>query len=83
MVLTGLATVVVFGTNPGGFAGPGSWFLVLLPAALVAYPLVDYVDQIAPRAETAAFRVLLAGFNFLWYGGLSYVAIRFWRFLED
>jgi predicted membrane metal-binding protein len=81
--LSFLAAVVVFWINPGGFEGQGSWFLVLLPAALVAYPLLDYIDKIAPHAETAAFWVLLIGFNFLWYWGLSYVAIRFWRFLKD
>jgi len=77
IVLTGLATAVVFGINPGGFEGQGSWFLVLLPAALVAYPLLDYFHRVAPHAETAAFWVLLIGFNFLWYWGLSYVTIRF------
>ena len=83
IVLTGLATAVVFGIAPGGFEGQGGWLLVLLPAALVAYPLLDYIHKVSPHAESAAFWVLLIGFNFLWYWGLSYVAIRFWRFLKD
>jgi hypothetical protein len=83
IVLTGLATAVVFGINPGGFEGQAGWFLVLLPAALSAYPLLDYIDKVAPHAEPAAYWALLIGFNFLWYWGLSYAAVRFWRFLAD
>ncbi len=83
IVLTVLAAAVVFGISPGGFEGQGGWLLVLLPAALLAYPLLDYIDKVAPHAQAAAFWVLLIGFNFLWYWGLSYVAIRFWRFLKD
>ena len=81
--LSGLATAVLFGINPGGFEGQGGWLLVLLPAVLVAYPLLDYIYKVAPHAEPAAFWVLLVGFNFLWYWGLSYVVIKFWRFVED
>ena len=83
IVLTGLATAVVFGINPGGFEGQGGWLLALLPAALAAYPLLDYIHGVAPHAEPAAFWVLLVGFNFFWYWGVSCVAIRFWRFLEN
>jgi hypothetical protein len=83
VILTTLAVAVVFGINPGGFEVQGSWFLVLLPAVLVAYPLLDYIYKVAPHAEPTAFWVLLIGFNFLWYWGLSYVVIRSWRLLED
>jgi len=83
IVLSGVATAVVFGFNPGGFEGQGGWLLALLPAALLAYPLLDYIHKVAPHAEPAAFWALLVGFNFLWYWGLSYIVIKFWRFLED
>src|SRR5690349_4842205 len=83
IVLTGFATAVVFGINPGGFEGQAGWLLALLPATLVAYPLLDYVHKVAPHTELAAYWVLSIGLNFLWYLGLSYAAIRFWRFLED
>lgn len=83
VVLTGLALAVVFGINPGGFESQGGWFLALLPAVLLAYPLLDYIDKVAPRADSIAFWTLLAGLNFLWYWVISYTAIKIWRFLED
>jgi len=78
-----LATALVFGINPGGFEGQGGWLLVLLPATLGAYPILDYIGKVAPHAEPAAFWMLLIGFNFLWYWGLSYVVIKSWRFFTD
>lgn len=84
VVLTGLALAVVFPIRPGGFESQGGWFLGLLPAVLLAYPLLDYVDRVAPRADSIAFWTLLAAsLNFLWYWIVSYAAIKIWRFLED
>jgi len=77
IVLTGLATVVVFGIRPGGFEGQVGWFFALLPAAFAAYPLSDYIYDVAPRVERIAFWTSLVGFNFLWYWGISYAVIRF------
>ena len=83
VILTGLATAVVFGINPGGFEGQIGWLFVLLPGAFVAYPLLDYIQKVAPHAEQAAYWALLIGFNFLWYWVISYAVIKIWRFLED
>jgi hypothetical protein len=67
MILTSLALLVVFVFSPGGFETQGDWFLALLPAAIAVYPFLDFVHQVAPRAETSLFWISMAIMNFLWY----------------
>jgi hypothetical protein len=80
--LTAFAVLVVFGISPGGFEKQGISLLVLLPAALAAYPVSDFVYKAAPRAEPVVFWIFVASFNFLWYWFLSCVAIKIYRSLD-
>lgn len=77
--LTGLALLVVFGLNPGGFETQDIWFLILLPAGLAVYPLADFVHKAAPRIEPIVFWALLAGCNFIWYWIFSFAVIKYSR----
>lgn len=77
--LTSLAMLVVFGFNPGGFETRDVWFLILLPAGLLAYPLSDLVYKMAPRAEPVMFWILMSTCNFLWYWALSLIAVKVFR----
>jgi hypothetical protein len=74
VVLTGLAMLIVFGLNPGGFETQGAWLFVLLPAGLAVYPLLEFIGK-NPRIETAAFWILMGTFNFLWYWMLSFALL--------
>jgi hypothetical protein len=80
--LTGLAVLVVFGFNPGGFETQGAWFLVLLPAVLAVYPLLDLIDKVAPHAERVVFWTSIVSFNFFWYWIVSYGVIRLLRAID-
>jgi hypothetical protein len=81
LALTGCAAAIVFGVHPGGFEAQGAWVLTLLPAALAACPLSDYLYRVAPHAEPVIFGVLVFAFNFLWYRRISYAVIKIRRFL--
>jgi hypothetical protein len=74
-----LAAFVTFAANPGGFESQSLWLLILMPAALVAYPLLDLVDRLGPHADQIAFWPLMLGFNFLWYWGISYTVVKIFR----
>ncbi len=81
--LTGLAVLVVFAFNPGGFETQVAWFLVLLPAGLAVYPLLDFVDKVAPHAERVVFWTSMVSFNLFWYWIVSYAVIKIRRALAD
>jgi hypothetical protein len=75
-ILTGLAMLVVFGFHPGGFESQGMWLFVLLPGTLAVYPLSDLSYRLAPHAEPAIFWMLVFGFNFIWYWGISFIVVK-------
>ena len=77
--LLGVALLVVFGTNPGGFEGQGVWYLLLLPGSLPALVLSDYVYKLAPSVDSVINWVLIISFNFGWYWGISYAIIKLFR----
>ena len=76
MVVTGLAMLVVFGFHPGGFESQGAWFIVLLPGAVIALPLADLAYKIAPKAGPVVAYGGTVAFSFLWYWGISFIAIK-------
>ena len=80
VVLTGLAMLLVFGINPGGFESQLAWF-VLLPAGLPAYSVSDFFHKTAPHAQHLAFWTSMAGLNFLWYWTISFIVIKIRRAL--
>jgi hypothetical protein len=75
VILTGLAMLVVFGFRPGGFETQGAWF-VLLPGAFLALPLADLAYKIAPRADPVVAYGGTIALSFLWYWGISFIAIK-------
>ena len=81
VILDGLAVLLVFGLNRGGFETQGALLLVLLPATLIAYPLSDLIYARAPHLEPVLFWTMVIAFNFLWYWLLSSVAIKVRRAL--
>jgi hypothetical protein len=77
--LLGIALFVVFVIHPGGFEGQGVWYLLLLPGSLPALVLSDYVYKLAPSVEPVINCVLIIGFNFGWYWGISHATIKVFR----
>ncbi len=81
-IADGLAVLLVFGLNPGGFETQGVWLLVFLPATLIAYPLSDLIYAHAPLVESILFWPMVIAFNFLWYWLLSSIGIKIRRALS-
>ena len=77
-VLFGLAALAVFAI-PHGFEGQGAWYLVLLPTSIVAGIISDIVSRTTTSGESVVFGVLFVCFNYLWYLGISYAAIKTYR----
>lgn len=66
-----------------GFEEQVGWYLILLPGAVVAAGTADIIRKTMPAAERVAFWGLLFGLNFLWYFGISLVAIKAYRFVSN
>ncbi|HYA22775.1 MAG TPA: hypothetical protein VEF05_01360 [Terriglobales bacterium] len=78
--LFGVAAYAVFGFQHG-FEEQVGWYITLLPGAIVAAGISDIVTKIAPSAEFVTFWGLLVCFNLVWYFGISFVAIKAYRFV--
>lgn len=76
--LFGLAALAVFAI-PHGFEGQGAWYLALLPTSIVAGIISDIVSKTTTRGESIVFWVLFVCFDYLWYFGISYAAIKTYR----
>ena len=77
-----IAAYAVFGFQLG-FEEQVGWYVILLPGAVVAAAISDIIKKTIPGAETVAFWGLLIGLNFLWYFGISFVAIKAYRFVSN
>ena len=80
-VLLSLAAYAVFGFQHG-FEEQVGWYVILLPAAIVATAVSDIIKKAFPGVESFAFWVLLVCLNFLWYFGISLVAVKVHRFIS-
>jgi hypothetical protein len=80
--LLAIAAYVVFGFQHG-FEEQVGWYVTLLPGALVAAAVSDIIRKTIPGAARVAFWGLLIGLNFLWYFGISLVAIKAYRFVSN
>jgi hypothetical protein len=76
------AAYAVFGFQHG-FEEQVGWYLTLLPGAVVAAAISDIIRKTIPGAGRVAFWGLLIGLNFLWYFGISLVAIKSYRFFSN
>ena len=82
-VLLALAANAVFGFQHG-FEEQVGWYLVLLPGAVVAAAVTDFIKKTIPAgAERIVFRGLLIATNFVWYFGISLAAIKAYRFVSN
>jgi len=82
-LLLGLAAFAVFGFQHG-FEESVTWYLILLPGALVAGSISDALYKAMPSAPTTGalpFWSLLISLNFLWYFGIVFAAIKGYRWL--
>jgi hypothetical protein len=80
--LLAIAAYAVLGFQHG-FEEQVGWYVTLLPGALVAAAVSDIIGEIIPGAGRVAFWGLLIGLNFLWYFGISLVAIKAYRFVSN
>jgi hypothetical protein len=80
--LLAIAAYAVFGFQHG-FEEQVGWYVTLLPGALVAAAISDIIRKTIPGAARVAFWGLLIGLNFLWYFGISLVAIKAYRFVSN
>jgi hypothetical protein len=79
VVLLGMALFVVFVVHPGGFEGQLVWYFSMLPGSVPAQLLSDPIYRLAPNAEPVISWLLIIGFNFAWYWGISYACIKVFR----
>jgi hypothetical protein len=77
-----ISAYAVFGFQHG-FEEQVGWYLTLLPGAVVAAAISDIIRKTTPGAGRVAFWGLLIGLNFLWYFGISLVAIKGYRFVSN
>lgn len=80
--LFAIAAYAVFGFQHG-FEEQVGWYLILLPGAIVAAGISDLIQKLIPGAKSVAFWGLLICLNFLWYFGISLVAIKAYRFVSN
>ncbi len=80
-ILLGIASYVVFGFQHG-FEEQVGWYVTLLPGAIIAAAICDVIRKTMPDAERVAFWGLLIGLNFLWYFGVTWAAIKVYRFVS-
>jgi hypothetical protein len=67
---------------PHGFEEQVGWYLLLLPGAIFAAAISDFLGKVVPREQALAFKGLLVGFNFIWYFVITYAAVRTYRFVS-
>src|ERR1700722_1508685 len=77
--LLGGAASIVFVIQPGGFEGQVGWSFLLLPGFIPAGMLAVLVSKLGPSAHRGVYGVLFISFNFGWYWGISYAAIKIFR----
>jgi hypothetical protein len=77
--LLGLAAFVIFVIHPGGFDEQVGWYFALFPGSIPALFLSALISKLAPRVETITYCAAITIFNFGWYWGISYAAIRIFR----
>ena len=80
-ILLGPALFGAFGVQHG-FEEGVAWYLMLLPASIVAAPISDAFNKAPTRQESVVFWVLLVCFNFFWYFGISYAVLKAYRFFS-
>lgn len=80
--LFAIAAYAVFGFQHG-FEEQVGWYLILLPGAIVAAGISDLIQKLIPGAKSVEFWGLLICLNFLWYFGISLVAIKAYRFVSN
>jgi len=82
VVLLALATYAVFGFQHG-FEEQVGWYLTLLPGAIVAAGISDFIQKTIPNAKSVTFWSLVVCLNFLWYFGITFAVIKAFRFVSN
>ena len=80
LCLFGGAAYAVFGFQHG-FEEQVGWYVTLLPGAILAAGISDIVTKTTPSAGSVTFWGLLVCFNLVWYFGISFVAIKAYRYV--